>query len=48
MGGDLMGTGGRSPKNLRCGTPMHPSPQYFENYCYWMRGKVHEMTKNSF
>lgn len=30
MGGDLMGTGGRCPKNLRCGTPMHPSPQYFE------------------
>jgi len=29
MGGDLGETGGRSPKNLRWGRPMHPSPQYF-------------------
>jgi len=30
MGGDLGETGGRSPKILRWGRPMHPSPQYLE------------------
>jgi len=29
---------GTVPKIFRLGRrPMHPSPQYFEKYCYWMR-----------
>jgi len=36
----LSGDWGRSPKLWGGGRPMHPSPQYFEKYCYWMWGKV--------
>jgi len=37
---DLRGLGRRSPKFEVWGWPMHPSPKYFENYCYRMWGKV--------
>ena len=41
IGGDLGRTGGTvSIKISGGGLPMHPCPQYFEKYCYWMWGKV--------
>jgi len=30
------GLGNGPPKFEVGGRPMHPSPKYFENYCYWM------------
>jgi len=39
--------GGLPPQIWGGGRPMHPSPQYFEKYCYWIRGKV-QNDKNMF
>jgi len=38
--GSVLGEREDGPPNLRWELPMHPSPQYFEKQCYWMRGKV--------
>jgi len=32
--------GDNPPKISGGGWPMHPFPQYFKKYCYWMWGKV--------
>jgi len=39
-GGDLGGTGGRSPPKVVVGTAHASAPQYLEKQCYRMRGKV--------
>src|SRR6218665_835466 len=36
----LRGTGGTVPHKFKVGRPMLTSPQYSENYCYWISGKV--------
>jgi len=41
MGGDLDGNADDGPPKFQVGD----GRQYFENYCYWISCRVHEMIK---